>query len=563
MNAKSLFFTLALGMIIPVTNAQTLEWVKGIGGIGADVGNFVTVDASGNIYTTGYFQNAVNFGAGSDFDFISAGSLDIFISKLDASGNLVWARQIGGTGWDAGYSIAVDAAGNVYTTGGFAGTVDFDPGVDTFMLSSAGSNDVFISKLDASGHFVWAKQLGGISSDTGYAIALDATGNVYTTGEFANTADFDPGASVFNFSSAGNRDIFISKLDTSGHFIWAKQIGGIKFEIATSISVDALGNVYTTGIFGDTVDFDPGAGVFDLNSSANSTIFISKLDASGHFIWAKKMGSILNSGGYSIVVDALGNVYTAGDFEGTVDFDPGVDTFMLSSAGSIDIFISKLDASGHFVWAKQIGGVRFDKANSISVDALGNVYTTGYFAGTVDFDPGDNTFNLISTGGNPDIFISKLDATGSFVWAKKMGFLGSDRGYSIVVDVSGDIYTTGHFTGTVDFDPGENIFNLTSAGSLDIFIHKMSQTTTGLSVNFLEKEFIAYPNPTSGQINILFHENSSQANVVVRNYMGQEVFRKFFEPTNIIELTIEGEPGFYVLEITKNGKKAILKFIKH
>ena len=171
------------------------------------------------------------------------------------------------------------------------------------------------------------------------------------------------------------------------------------------MTVDASGNVYTTGFFSGTVDFDPGAGTFDLTSVGNNDVFIQKLDAVGDFIWAKAFGSVHLDNGYSIAVDTSGNVYATGYFQGTIDFDPGAGTFNLASAGNYDLFIQKLDASGNFVWAKAFGSTFDDRGYSMTLDASGNVYTTGYFSGTVDFDPGAATFNL---SGSFDVFMHKI-----------------------------------------------------------------------------------------------------------------------------------------------------------
>ncbi|HCQ16578.1 MAG TPA: hypothetical protein DIU20_09965, partial [Cryomorphaceae bacterium] len=409
------------------------------------------------------------------FNLTSTGFSDVFISKLDPAGNFIWAKKLGGTGYDGSRSITTDAFGNVYTTGFFQGTVDFDPGTATFNLTSAGFSDAFISKLDTAGNFVWAKKWGGVENDQAFSITTDASGNVYTTGYFQGTVDFDPATATFNLTSAGKSDVFISKLDTAGNFVWAKKWGGVEDDQTFSITTDASGNVYTTGYFQGTVDFDPATATFNLTSAGFSDAFISKLDTAGNFMWAKRLGGAEGVQAWSITTDASGNVYTTGFFRGTCDFDPGTGTFNLISAGVMDVFISKLDTAGNFVWAKQLGGTHHDIGTSITTDASGNVYTTGSFeADTVDFDPGAGTYNLISAG-LIDVFISKLDATGNFVWAKKLGGANSEAGLSIITDASGNVYTTGHFRGTCDFDPGTASFNLTSAGSSDVFIHKISQ----------------------------------------------------------------------------------------
>ena len=320
-----------------------------------------------------------------------------------ADGDFVWAKRMGGTGADEGRGIALDSAGNVYTTGRFEGTVDFDPGAGTFTLTSAGDNDIFVSKLDSEGNFLWAKAMGGTSGDEGRGIALDSAGNVYTTGRFEGTADFDPGTGTFNLTSAGGLDIFVSKLDSEGNFAWAKAMGGTHYDLGYGIAVDSVDNVYIVGAFGGTADFDPGAGTFNLTSADWNDIFVSKLDSAGNFVWAKGMGGTHDDYGFGIAVDSASNVYTTGRFSDTVDFDPGAGTFNLTSAGGDDIFVSKLDSAGDFVWAKGMGGTGY----GIAVDSAGNVYTTGSFISTADFDPEACAFNLTSAGIG-DIFVSKL-----------------------------------------------------------------------------------------------------------------------------------------------------------
>ncbi len=479
---KNIYYTLLLAISffsIQTTHAQTptFDWAKQFGGTaGGGEGISITRDASGNIYTTGSFSGTVDFDPGvGTFNLTSAGSRDIFISKLDATGNFVWAKQMGGTAWDHGYSITTDVSGNIYTTGRFIGTADFDPGTGTFNLTSVGTIDMFISKLNSAGDFVWAIQLGGPINDSGFSITTDNMDDIYISGFFEGTVDFNPGPGTFNLTSSGGPEIFICKLDASSNFIWAKKIASETDY--NSITTDASNNLYIGGNFKNTVDFDPGPGTFNLTSSGASDIYICKLDASGNFVWAKQMGGTTGDYCFSIAVDASSNVYTTGTFYGTTDFDPGPSTYNLSSAGSGDIFISKLDAMGNFVWAKQMGGIQPDDGEAITTDVFGNVYITGSFQETVDFDPGSGTQNHISVGLR-DIFVLKLDAAGNFVWSYQMGGIKHDYSYSIITDAVGSVYTTGNFSGTVDFDPSSSNFNLTSsnlAGGYDIFVHKMSQ----------------------------------------------------------------------------------------
>ena len=340
----------------------------------------------------------------------------------------------------------------------------------TFLFLSA----IFI--LNAQ-QFEWAKSFGGTSADYSIDIITDASGNVYTAGSFQGTIDFDPGVGVFNLTSNGGFDAFIQKMDSSGNFLWAKSMGGSVTDHFFTLTTDASGNVYTAGIFTGTIDFDPGVGVFNLTS--NGTI-IQKMDASGNFLWAKSLpGTLPGRTSKSITTDTSGNVYTTGAFYGlNVDFDPGAGIFYLSSNGSTpDAFVQKMDALGNFLWVKSFGGNPEVEAYSITTDASGNVYTAGSFQGTIDFDPGAGVFNLTSNGGS-DAFVQKMDALGNFLWAKFFGGTSDEEAYSIITDASGNVYTTGVFQGTVDFDPGVGTFNITSNGDFDGFVQKWSQCNT-------------------------------------------------------------------------------------
>jgi len=274
------------GFLLQVVPAhgQDFVWAKQMGGLGFDVSADVALDSSGNIYTTGLFNGTADFDPENvtvGDTLTSAGSSDIFVSKLDGAGDFVWVKQMGGVSVDLASGVAVDASGNVYTTGRFNGTADFDPENVTVgdTLTSAGNADIFVCKLDSAGDFVWVKQMGGVSNDSARRVAVDGSGNAYTTGVFRGTADFDPENVTVGdtLTSAGNADIFVSKLDSAGDFVWVKQMGGVTFDVALGVVLDGSGNIYTTGRFQDTADFDPGADTFTLTSAGEADIFVSKL----------------------------------------------------------------------------------------------------------------------------------------------------------------------------------------------------------------------------------------------------------------------------------------------
>jgi hypothetical protein len=559
---NTLLTILYLGII--TCNAQNFQWAKSMGGNSQEDSKSIAVDDFGNLYTIGWFRGIIDLdpGAGTS-NLTSRGREDVFISKLDATGNFIWARSIGGTGYDVGYSITVDAIGNVYTTGIFQDTVDFDPGAGINNLTSEGGEDIFILKLDTAGNFIWAKSVGGISSERSNCITVDDSGNVHTTGSFQYTVDFDPGAGINNLTSEGGDDIFILKLDTAGNFIWAKSMGSTSLDLGNSIALDGSGNIYTTGSFFGNVDFNPGTGISNLTSAGDWDIFISKLDAAGNFIWAKSMGGPSVDVSRSIAVDGSGNVYTTGWFENTADFDPGIGTSNLISIGvrMEDIFISKLDSAGNFIWARRMGGASEDFGISIAVDVSGNVYTIGEFEGTADFDPGAGTNNLTSAGAK-DNFISKLDAAGNLIWAKSIGGAFPDFSNSIAADGSGNIYTTGSYYGTVDFDPATGINNLTSAGSTDLFILKLGASSVNILENSFENTLIVYPNPTTGVTNIELGSNYANVTVNIRNLIGQDVFKESYRNSTILKINIPEKSGLYFIEVSYDEKKSILKVLK-
>jgi uncharacterized protein YegP (UPF0339 family) len=334
--------------------------------------------------------------------------------------------------------------------------VDFDPGPGTYNLTSSGDAEIFILKLDANRNFLWAASMGSAGPDNGHRVVVDSTGNVYVSGDFSNTVDFDPGPSLANLTSDGSSDGFVLKLDTNGNYQWAVNVGEAGVVFYPKVARDGFGKLYITGWFCGTVDFDHGPGVASLSSSGECDRFILKLDADGNYQWAVGFGNAYTENRIDLAVDGPGNVYVAGDFSYTMDFDPGPGEVNLTSSRS-EIFALKLDTNGNYQWAVNMlppaTATLGNESRDITVDGAGNVYITGAFGDTTDFDPGPDVANL-TANGFIDIFVLKLDGGGNYVWAVGMGGIDWDEGVAITTDAAGSIYTTGIFTDTVDFDQG-------------------------------------------------------------------------------------------------------------
>jgi len=379
------------------------------------VGRALAVDSDGNIYAAGAFQNSFDFDDSENELILKSNGLnDAYLMKYTPAGELLWAKSFGGAGHDSVVRMAVNEEGEVVVCGYFVHTVDFDPGKgeEIFEVTgTASANDIFISKFDTNGNFLWAHHMAGESTQSVEDISFDTQGNVLTTGRFAGSMNCDPSATNFIFESNGAIDweVFVAKLNGNGQFQWAKRIGAEDNDVGYGIAVDAEDNIIYTGHFGNTVDgntvdMDPGEGVLEFTETGTYyDAFISKLDSEGNFIWAKQLTSDQNDYGASIAVDASGNIYTTGYTAGACDMDPGPGTATPTWLGDSDIFISVLNADGEYLWGENFGAHSGDWGNDIEVDD-NHIYVTGlYQENFANF--GD--FTLMSAGGY-DVFVFKL-----------------------------------------------------------------------------------------------------------------------------------------------------------
>lgn len=435
---KGLLFLAFVLMCSIHTNAQ--YWVQKAGGITIDEAADIALDNAGNSYTVGYFTGTATFGSTT---LTAEGSTDIFLVKTNNQGVIQWAVSAGGTASDKGLSIAVDNAGTSYITGFYNGTATFD----TTSLTSLGLQDVFIAKYDANGNLDWVKSMGGTNSDIGNGIAIDWSGNVAVTGEFAGLASF---GSTNLTSLAGTTDAFILKLSSAGTVSWVKKGSGNSLDRGVDIACDQAGNIYAIGQFSNNITFD----VLHTNSNLNEN-FLIKYSASGSEQWFRQIGGGSSNVATALAADSVGNLYVTGDFTGTVFFygSPNVN---LSGNYSNRVFVAKYNNSGQPQWATAASSESDLTSRAIAADNEGNSYITGHFKcqlGDFRDSYGSGIFQVV---GKNDIFVSKYDSTGTWQYARHFAGKNEDYGYGIDVKVNDQAHFCGSFKDTINIPTSSN-----------------------------------------------------------------------------------------------------------
>ena len=427
-------------------SSPPLMWNQQFGDESWASGTSVAVDASGNVFLAGAFAGKVDFGGG---ELASVGDEDIFLAKFDPNGHHLWSRQVGDTCFTGAQSIAVDASGNVFLAGSFGGKLDFGGGP----LVSAGGYDIFVAKFDPSGTHLWSRRFGDTDDyQEALGVAADPSGAVVVAGYFRGTVDFGGGPLV----SVGGEDVFVAKLQPNGDHVWSRRFGDGDWQVARSVTVSAVGNVLFTGEFYGTVDFGGGL----LASAGSGDIFIAMLNASGTYVWSRRYGDAEWQESWAVATDPSRNIFIAGDFDGVVNFGKGP---LVSNGG--DIFVAKFNSNGN-EWSRRFGDADYQHAQSLAADLLGNVYLTGYFVGTLDFGGGP----LMQAGSTYDLYLVKFDPSGAHVWSRKFGDVDWEETRSVAVDQSGNTILTGSFGGALSFGNASLVCN----GDSDVFLAKFA-----------------------------------------------------------------------------------------
>jgi hypothetical protein len=398
-------------MLVSCGGGGVPHWIgtKLMGVAGHDTyGISVATDASGNVYVAGLTNG------GLDGNTLT-GNYDFFVTKYNSSGVKQYTRQLGVAEQDTfGRSVATDANGNVYVSGSTRGDLDGNTRI--------GTTDFFFTKYNSSGVKQYTRQLGVAGEDTdGYSVAIDANGNVYVAGYTTGGLDGN--------TLSGIRDFFVTKYNSSGVKQYTRQMGVAgEHTNSSSLAIDASGNVYVVGTTRGDLDGNTQTGTYDF--------FVTKYNGSGVKQYTRQMGVTgASTIGYSVAIDANGNVYVAGYTYGGLDGN--------TLTGTRDSFVTKYNSSGVKQYTRQLGVAgKITEGASVATDANGNVYVSGSTRGGLD----GNTQT-----GTADFFVTKYDSSGVKQYSRQLGVAGQDTsGYSVATDASGNVYVAGHTDGGLD-----------------------------------------------------------------------------------------------------------------
>ncbi len=535
----------------------------------------MTIDNAGNTFLTGNFPSG-----GNNYDFDPGPGTaylndllngNAFIAKYDSAGHYVWAKSFGASAEP--FSIAVDAADNVIITGQLTVSADFDPSAATAILS--GTNKLFLAKYDSNGNYLWAGIQQGWGHGKGTSLKTDASNNIYVTGTFSSdSADFNMGSGVANLyaPSSGSPRMFVAKYDPNGAYIWAHSMDSPSTSSSVvspvKIDLDATGNIVVAGSFNGSIDFNISATISYASSAGFDDIFMAKFDNSCNLLWVERIGAASYDDLNSMSLDGSGNIVLVGSFINTVDFNPGVGTANIAGGTGGSNFIAKYSSTGAYLWAEKISSSPAASFYGVATDGNGNVVTTGSFTGTVDFDPSSGVSTLVSTstGVSPsdDVFLAEYSSGGSYLWAFKIGYSGSDVGKFIYVDGGNNIFTSGYASGfampyNLDFQPGVDSNIVTMSNSQAYYLAKYFGpiVTVGVAETQNENGITIYPNPFTSKTTIDFNEE--QKNIIIRivDMLGKEIATINFTGRQYVIEKENMKAGIYFVMITDEKKNVV------
>jgi CSLREA domain-containing protein len=379
-------------------------------------------------------------------------------------GDVVWARSAGGTGSDLSRDVEVDASGNSYVVGTITGSATFGSGPSAVTLVTQGAKDGFLAKYAPDGSLLWAKRLGGSSSDEAWGLAVDLSGNPIVTGVFDGTVAFGV-LGIVN----GTNDMFVAKYSPAGVLTWVRSASGSDWEQGLSVSTDNAGNVFVGGVAASpTTTFGTGTGQTITNQGSLDG-FVARYGPGGGLWWVNTIAGPGQDFLTGVAARPDGSVAVIGTMEQPARF--GVGGSLIAGYGGNDAFVAVFNGGGATNWAIPIGGAGSDIGWGIASEVAGDLYVTGAYSGTVTA----GGFNATSLGST-DVFVAKVAGTGSVLWLRSAGGTNPDFGLGVTVNGS-DVFLTGAVMGSGPFGP----FVVGSSSALapaDGFIARLSTSGT-------------------------------------------------------------------------------------
>ena len=559
---KKLYIFTSLLISIFTYGQLTVQVAHTFGGSANDAPSTIDVANDGSVYITGNFKGTVDFDPSNAVsNLTSDGSSNIFIQKLDSSGNLLWVKKINPKMAQSFLASKVTPDGSLLITGTFNNTIDIDPGVGVTSITSSADTDTFILKLDCNGNFIWGKNLITASTYFEYVSAIDCdiTGNIYVAGYYLGICTIGETAVPNN----GAYDGFILKMDFNGNASWTKRMGGQSYDAFTTLKVGADNAILLSGYYGETVDFNLGSDTYNLIAAGQQDGFLMKLDTNGNFLWAKSFGGdrfdnvpdfqLLSDGSIVVILNLTSTSITMNVAGSDVIFTNNINPTYVGD----EYIILKTDSASNVLWAKQFGLPANDIAAHIEVDQSNKIYISGNFMNTVDFNPSSDINNLTSSG-NTDIFIQCLTSDGNFHSAHKIGGSGEDSSYNFAYK-DNSLYFIGTFVNTINLNPndGETALNFTSNGGTDYFYSKYGVSNLSTFENNFDREVLLYPNPSNGIFNIQ-KENFKDNHVKIYDFSGRLIKQLAL---NSKVTTSRLAKGIYLLEVSAPEGKVAKKLI--
>lgn len=454
------------------------DWVKGIGGTGESKLAGIGVDKDDNVYVAGNFQGTLtvdNSGISTPISSSSNGHYDIYIAKYTPDGKLLWAKSIGGNGLDQVNNLAVDKDGNVIIGASFSSnSIDCDPGPGTSIVTSYGGEDALVLKLSTDGNFLWAKSVGGSSTDRGHVITTDKDGNVIFVGSFSSDSVTIAGNTLAN---KGSYDGFVVKYSPTGDVLWSAGFGSAAMDEVKSVKADSNGSIAIMGYYGAPINLNP-RGTAQNYTANGETYFLAKYSPSGILNWANTYTGTSTMA--SISIGPTNDIFMTGVFSGQIVIRFANQTSILDQQDNAKhLFIAKHNSNdGTAEWLESTASTASNPYSYyITVDKENNAYIGGFFDQTLTFNIDGTRRKVLTYHGGRDTFFAKYSSDGHCQWAFNFGSACTGNfGHKIDVDSKKNVLLGGAFCRTVDFNPSNCDLSLMAKHSTsDGYIAKFNQ----------------------------------------------------------------------------------------